>query len=718
MKKFIYGLFAGCMLLTSCSQDDLGLKAPGEEANVTITLTTPQMGTRAYSDGTTATVLKYAVYEVTGDGTSKSLTLLPNYTNENDQINLTKSLSFKFVTGKTYGIVFFAESPNSPYTVTFGNNGANMTVTGTLKANDENMDAFYKYLEFTATGDQPLTAELRRPFAQINYGTNDMVEAAAVNATPTQSRIIMTGVYSGLDLVTGECTGNSAQVTYAWNYIPSDETFPVDGYEYLAMAYALVPADQELVTVALQHNQPNNSAARTLYQVPVQRNYRTNIYGQALTSTTDLNIIIVPEYNTPDYNVGDIVLAAANGENISLSENTNLDQMATFSKAGSSYINLNGYTLDMSSNGGFGQIYVRGTNAVTLDINGPGTITQNGKDAAGSTSIIYLNNPNATININGGTYTSTGVETFYIGANGGTINITGGYFACSPYDGKYYTLNVSDGSNGKFVVTGGTFENFDPSNSQAESPAANWVAEGYHVVTSQKDGNTLYTVVPNDVKVAASTSDDLINAINNGDGVVLMEDITIPAGSVSSGYGSGSTGLYIKNGQTLDGNGHTLSVPGANNSTWSSAILTSGGTIKNITIASGFRGIFITSGANASKVILDNVTINGPTYTISCDSGSNQGLEATNCTFNGWTSYAAALGTATFNTCNFGQGAGYAFFRPFAPTTLNNCAFAKGFEADLRAATTFNGCTLGGVALTSSNITNLVTANSQYATVK
>ena len=165
----------------------------------------------------------------------------------------------------------------------------------------------------------------------------------------------------------------------------------------------------------------------------------------------------------------------------------------------------------------------------------------------------------------------------------------------------------------------------------------------------------------------------------------------------------------------MDGNGYTLEVNGAT-STWDSAVAISSGTIKNITIAKGFRGIFFKNGT--SKIILDNVIIDGPTYTISCDSAGKQGVEATDCTFNGWTSYAGTIGSAKFTNCSFGKGAGYAFCRPYAATEFVNCDFAAGYEIDARAAVTFENCTLGGVALTADNLATLVTGNTANATVK
>ena len=142
------------------------------------------------------------------------------------------------------------------------------------------------------------------------------------------------------------------------------------------------------------------------------------------------------------------------------------------------------------------------------------------------------------------------------------------------------------------------------------------------------------------------------------------------------------------------------------------------GTIKNIKVTKGFRGIFIKKDDNHNeKLYLDNVTIHGTTYTISCDSGNGLGLEATNSTFKGWTSYAATLGNAKFTDCYFGKGNGNSYCRPYAPTEFVGCEFEAGFRLDPRAAVTFENCTLDGVAITAENVATLVT-NTAKVTVK
>jgi len=207
-----------------------------------------------------------------------------------------------------------------------------------------------------------------------------------------------------------------------------------------------------------------------------------------------------------------------------------------------------------------------------------------------------------------------------------------------------------------------------------------------------------------ELTTVAYVMDDINEALSSGTDYTFTEDVK---GSAVESNGYGATGINQLNGGVIDGKGHTLEV--AANGTWGSAINTTGGTIKNLTVAKGFRGIFVNHNSdNCSKVYLENVIIDGTTYTISCDQGTNNGLEAVGSTFNGWTSYAATIGDVKFTDCNFGEGAGNAYCRPYAPTEFVGCAFEAGYVLDACAEVTFKNCTLGGVALTAANISELV----------
>ena len=210
-----------------------------------------------------------------------------------------------------------------------------------------------------------------------------------------------------------------------------------------------------------------------------------------------------------------------------------------------------------------------------------------------------------------------------------------------------------------------------------------------------------------------SDLDELLEALDGEATTIIMENDIKGKATQSNAYGT--TGINILNGETLDGNGFTLTITGADG-TWDTAINTTGGIIKNLKIGSGFRGIFVNHNSTYSDlVVLENVTIEGPVYTISCDQGTNKGLRAINCTFNGWTSYAATIGTVEFINCNFGEGAGYSFCRPYASTNFDGCDFDGGYAMDPREEVDLKGCTYDDELITSENIADLVTSRAENA---
>ena len=233
------------------------------------------------------------------------------------------------------------------------------------------------------------------------------------------------------------------------------------------------------------------------------------------------------------------------------------------------------------------------------------------------------------------------------------------------YVGRGYTLNGCQGS--KVVVNGTEF------------------VQKYN--TADKAG--IYTI---NGCTPVSTADELVAALEANEGVYFLNDIKIAPASMSNAYGA--TGINIKNGQTIDGGGHTLDIQGAGG-TWDSGINTTGGIIRNITVTGSFRGIFINhNSTHSEKVVLDKVTTTGTVYTISCDQGKYQGIEATNCSFYGWTSFAKTAGEAKFVNCYFGEGSGYKYCRPYSNTEFVNCTFCPGYAVDTtRAEVTFTDCT-------------------------
>ena len=759
-KKILFGMMAATMMFaTSCENElDLGTNA-GENAQVTFSVGTPEIATRAYSDGQTATVLQYAVYDAAGNE-------LTDLTVTDAEIHGSTTVNLQLTTGNTYSVIFWAAAEDAPYTVDFG--AKTMTVDyAEAVSNDETRDAFYKYHTFTVKGAQTETIELKRPFAQLNIGTADYAASTSAGYTPVNSAVTVKSIYNTLNLWNGEVSGET-EVTYDYAEIAKDETFPVAGYEYLAMNYLLVAADKALVDIEFGYTETDATAAKTriVGSVPVQRNYRTNIYGNLLTCDVDINVEINPEYDEPAYDAS-LQYAIENGGEVTLSQDVVLDNPLKVKAGKVVVIDLNGYTISGTDKNTAGNYYLidnRGT--LTIKDNsaaksGAITLTAESNREWNASSVVVANNPGGKLVIDGGTIEHLGgsdmsyaVDNLTNGKatyaetviNGGTIK--------SPYRAVRQFLNGVEAQN-ILTVNGGVIEGANKSiwmqDPSAKSNSGKLIVEGgelkgdvYLYVTAGStewpvevsikaesvNGEVLTGNVPEGYLVAllngyhivayadvvVENFDALKDALADGENVLLSNDIAV-AKSEAGSNGYGVAGISQLNGGIIDGNGNNVSVDAWG--TWDSAINTTGGTIKNVNVTGGMRGIFVSHNSSYSdKVILENVNIDGTIYTISCDQGTNNGLEAYNSTFNGWTSYAATIGAVKFDGCSFGEGQGYAFCRPYAPTEFVNCDFAAGYELDARAAVTFENCTIGGVALTTDNLSTLVVSNIANASVK
>ena len=341
MKKIFLAMMAVVILfVSSCQKENFG-----EESIVSFNIGTPEIATRAYSDGTKATVLQYAVY----DGQGNYLDKLTVNDAKIQQGGATVSLQLAI--GNTYSIIFWAAAEDAPYAIDFTQKTMTVDYENAL-CNDERRDAFYAYHTFTVTGNQTENIKLVRPFAQLNIGTNDYVVSSDAGYTPTQSKVVVKNIYTKLHLDNTDTTQldveDPIQVTFDWADIERNETFPVENYEYLAMNYLLVAANKEVVDVEFTYTNGSTERTKAIGSVPVQRNRRTNIYGALLTSGVDFDIEIEPEYNdTTNYYLvatwDEFTAALDNGEknimltaDISYSGNYSLKKDITLNLGGNS----------------------------------------------------------------------------------------------------------------------------------------------------------------------------------------------------------------------------------------------------------------------------------------------------------------------------------------------------------------------------------------------
>ena len=554
MKRYLLSTFtiaAAALLVTSCNDEmDNGLKT-GDEGTVTFTAQLPsEMGTRAFADGLTAKHLQYAVYEA---GQSTPLKVFGDETTvvgEAEMVNLKKSVTLKLTSGKSYDVIFWADATtDSPYTF----NPASQEVSvdySNVNNNSDNCDAFFKKETITVSGNQSVDVKLTRPFAQVNIGTDDFDAAKASGLEVTQTEVVAKA-FATLNLATGEVS-DEADRTFTMKAIPtaSDGEFPVaGGYKYLSMDYLLVGADKATVDVAFNYGGPQS---RTFTNVPVQRNYRTNIYGSLLTNTTDFNVVIEPAFATTNYNLGALYTASQIGGAVTLSDNVDFDRTIAVQPGKTMSVNLNGKTVknttDLWENpsvpNSWSLFSVRGTDS-KLTLSGDGDVIAKANDCYavdvqdGGHLVIEDGHFNGNIHA---VYVLEGVAEI----KGGTFEVQQKYPDAEKAD--EFVLNCYDANrrNGtaKIIVTGGTFIGFNPGDCKAEGDGTNFVAPGYASIPNgtAADGRTIWKVVP---AVEATTAEGLETALTTRGKIVALGQDLEYASSISP---ASNTSLVMKNG--------------------------------------------------------------------------------------------------------------------------------------------------------------------------
>lgn len=571
MKRYLLSTFtiaAAALLVTSCNDEmDNGLKT-GDEGTVTFTAQLPsEMGTRAFADGLTAKHLQYAVYEA---GQSTPLKVFGDETTvvgEAEMVNLKKSVTLKLTSGKSYDVIFWADATtDSPYTF----NPASQEVSvdySKVNNNSDNCDAFFKKETITVSGNQSVDVKLTRPFAQVNIGTDDFDAAKASGLEVTQTEVVAKA-FATLNLATGE-VADEADRTFTMKAIPtaSDGEFPVaGGYKYLSMDYLLVGADKATVDVAFNYGGPQN---RTFTNVPVQRNYRTNIYGSLLTNTTDFNVVIEPAFATTNYNLGALYTASQIGGAVTLSDNVDFDRTIAVQPGKTMSVNLNGKTVknttDLWENpsvpNSWSLFSVRGTDS-KLTLSGDGDVIAKANDCYavdvqdGGHLVIEDGHFNGNIHA---VYVLEGVAEI----KGGTFEVQQKYTDADKAD--EFVLNCYDANrkNGtaKIIVTGGTFIGFNPGDCKAEGDGTNFVAPGYASIPNgtAADGRTIWKVVP---AVEATTEAELEGSFKRGSVTAISSNIS--TATITTCHSKSN--LVFKNGSVLKleptetGDLYTLSV--------------------------------------------------------------------------------------------------------------------------------------------------------------
>ena len=338
-KLFIFvsaAIFAAAMV--SCIQEAAVVK-PGK-GNVAFSIQTPGVATKVIGDGTNVDILYYEIYKapaVEGETEHKNSvidgkplidgTVAVTTSGEGMEAVTSATLNFNLLEDQDYVALFWAHVDGKSYynvddlravTVNYTDEEGNAH-----EANDESRAAFCQVCKFSTRNiedvenndereykvyEGPISVKLVRPFAQLNLGTEFESLNKDYLITMEQSKVVLTNVHSNYDVFSMDTFGDKTQVTFDFADVPAkdDEVLSVvkDGnsvdYAYAGMNYFLAPADGSNLELEYFIMTDVGTVNRAVSNVPVKANYRTNILGNLLTTSAQLDIVIEKSFRDPN----------------------------------------------------------------------------------------------------------------------------------------------------------------------------------------------------------------------------------------------------------------------------------------------------------------------------------------------------------------------------------------------------------------------------------
>lgn len=303
MKKLLYTILAAAATLFAVSCEKEVAQAGGEEGLVkaTFSVSFANPATKAISDGTTATQLVVAVYDKAGNS------YVENMSKDIDDAftGLQATYTTTLVKGHGYDIVFLAQKKdNGAYTI--DKVAKTLTVATAGTSNDEARDAFWgTYSIDKVTADAITeTVTLKRPFAQVNVINlkDDFEKAKEAFLNFEKSSMTITAP-TVMNLLTGAVSEPKA-ITLAPGAMaaehPDFEPYKTQGDYWLMDNYVLAGTDKATADISFALYEKDATDPLNSYDVPnvpLQRNWRTNIYGNLLTSDGSFTVIIAPAYD-------------------------------------------------------------------------------------------------------------------------------------------------------------------------------------------------------------------------------------------------------------------------------------------------------------------------------------------------------------------------------------------------------------------------------------
>lgn len=188
-----------------------------------------------------------------------------------------------------------------------------VSLNGSYANNDASRDAFFYAFSKTAEeiGNQAnsFSVVCTRPFGQLNVTTTDWNYSRNTSITPETVNISFT-VYSQFNVFTGEVSNPVATpLTYTVNQSLAETPSDGSNSQQLTCDYIFAPLTDTYVipnTSITFFNADGNKITDTgamLFNLPIKRNYKTNVSGMLLSKSGTTTIDVNAEWDTPEIDV-------------------------------------------------------------------------------------------------------------------------------------------------------------------------------------------------------------------------------------------------------------------------------------------------------------------------------------------------------------------------------------------------------------------------------
>lgn len=391
MKTNFWGITiaaATLLLLTSCQRDELqGGSISGEEVSVSISAVMPDGGSAVVKsdtepgDGSLANRCIMQIYYLP-DGESGSADPIPYGDRVTVAVSGMKALfpDQRLVSGHDYRFVFWADhvTDNSSAealaqdlhydTEEFPIVSFKEEEDGTLSysSNDDTRDAFFAADVRNISGPSSLSFDLKRPFGQLNIITTDWDaipddEDVIKHLRPSKVKLEFSSLSNSIDLVSGNVTGsvNISSEVVPVSLVPENGDSKQLSFDYIFAkdGEQTVLAEFTMDFLLADGTTQVTDESYTFTNIPVQRNYQTNVRGNLLTDRTGVEIEVVPDFDgthgwiEAEAEVGtaeELVAVFAKGGNVKLTASITLGNGYLINQDVEVNIDLNQQTLTSS----------------------------------------------------------------------------------------------------------------------------------------------------------------------------------------------------------------------------------------------------------------------------------------------------------------------------------------------------------------------------------